>query len=191
MSRTLKAALIIAAVLTVVYLVFGPRTTPTSTPTASHITSTTPHPVPPATAPPPGRTPLPTVGEGRTGKPAPSPTVTDSGADDHPVTLPAADAQAATTTAQLFVTGWLTPDPAQRHTQLASVTAPALLEQLTAPHLRIWTTTPAGPTVLHNQTATAATVRQRFTDGRSIDMLLLLDPAAAHGWLVTDVAPVR
>lgn len=82
-------------------------------------------------------------------------------------------------------------DPDQRRAQLGPVAGEDLVDQLDVADLRTWSTTPAAAPELVHITGTAAQTRQQFTDGRAIDLLLLLDPAAPNGWIVSDVQPSR
>ncbi|NHB86140.1 hypothetical protein G7085_20890 [Tessaracoccus sp. HDW20] len=39
--------------------------------------------------------------------------------------------------------------------------------------------------------STNAMLRQEFSDGRTVDILLIAEPGTITGWLVTDIAPPR
>lgn len=99
--------------------------------------------------------------------------------------------QAAIDTSRKFITGWLNPDPAQRLEQVTPVGGQGLVEQLATANLRTWNTQPHGSPEVLELLATTCMVRQRFTDGRAADLLLLAEPGAPHGWIVSDIQPAH
>jgi len=121
-----------------------------------------------------------------------SPVATPShdGGEDPTWTLPVADQQRAISAAAQFIDGWLQPKPTLRTQMLRPVAAEALISDLAEDDLRIWTTTatPGGPQIVE-LASTNALLRQPFTDGRSVDLLLTAEPGSLHGWMVTDIAP--
>lgn len=121
-----------------------------------------------------------------------SPVATPSydGGEDPTWTLPVADQQRAISAAAQFIDGWLQPDPTLRTQMLRPVAAEALISDLAGDDLRIWTTTatPGGPQIVE-LASTNALLRQTFTDGRSVDLLLTVEPGSLHGWVVTAIAP--
>lgn len=113
------------------------------------------------------------------------------GHDEHgPIEDPVLEAAAQRTT-ELFIDGWLNSDAAQRTTQLQPVGAEGLVEQLAKPDVRTWNTQPAGPPAVVELLDTTALVRQAFVDGRSVDLLLLAEPSAPQGWIVSDIQPAH
>lgn len=123
--------------------------------------------------------------------PAESPVATPSydGGEDPTWTLPAADQQRAITAAAQFIDGWLQPNPTLRTQMLRPVAAEALIADLAEDDLRIWTTTATQDPQIVELASTNALLRQPFTDGRSVDLLLTAEPGSLHGWMVTDIAP--
>ena len=186
----LKPAFAIVTALIITGILLGDRPT-TPAPTADP--TTTPS-TPPHTDTPQPATPSPhedAVGDGFHA-PDESPVATPSydGGEDPTWTLPAADQQGAVSAAAQFIDGWLQPDPTLRTQMLRPVAAEALVADLAEEDLRIWTTTatPGGPQIVE-LASTNALLRQPFTDGRSVDLLLTAEPGSLHGWMVTDIAP--
>lgn len=188
----LKTAFIIVIIMIAAGILFGGRITPNDEPEAdsSHTPTTvtaadqthtiTPsvehtHKVPAEGHPEPEETPVPTPSY-------------DGGEDPH--WIPAeAEQHHALDTVTLFVDGWLNPDPTQRTHLLQPVAAEALITELAAPDIRTWNTAPADAPEILELISTSAMVRQHFTDGRAIDLLLATDPGTTTGWIVTDIAP--
>lgn len=183
----LKTALIIVVIMIAIGILYGgninkpPTTTPTdptwsnpaipTAPTTSHPTSTPPV-------------------EGTTDEERhPVSTPSHDGGEDPTWELPADDLTTALTTTTTFITGWLHPDPATRRAQLAPITAATLVDSLAAHDLRVWDTHPDTAPVVVETSPTAVMTRQLFVDGRSVDVLLVLDPGTTTGWTVTDIAP--
>ncbi len=104
-------------------------------------------------------------------------------------TVPAADRQFTIDTATRFVAAWLQPDPQVRAQALAPVAAQALIDDLAHPQLKTWAATAVSPPTIIELASTNAMLRQEFSDGRTVDILLIADPGTATGWLVTDIAP--
>lgn len=109
----------------------------------------------------------------------------------HDYAMPAEDKTAAIDVATRFVDGWLEADAQQRVAALAGVATPALVESLSDPRTRVWKALPAGDPELLHVTATAVSVRQSFTDGRAVDLLLIYDPTTDPVWAVSDVQPSK
>lgn len=109
----------------------------------------------------------------------------------HDYAMPAEDKAAAIDVATRFVDGWLEADAQQRVAALAGVATPALVESLSDPRTRVWKALPAGDPELLHVTATAVSVRQSFTDGRAVDLLLIYDPTTDPVWAVSDVQPSK
>ena len=187
----LKTAFVIVLIMIAAGILFGGRIAPNNEPTETSPTpiattvalpaSTTPHPpyahpqAPPEGHHEPEETPVPTPSY--------------DGGEDPRWTLPDIERHHTIDTATLFVDGWLNPDPAQRTQLLEPVAAQALIDELAAPDIKTWNTTPTGTPQILELVSTNAMVRQRFTDGRAIDLLLAADPGATTGWIVTDLAP--
>ena len=131
-----------------------------------------------------------TVGDGFH-VPDESPVATPSfdGGEDPTWALPAADQQGAVSAAAQFIDGWLQPDPTLRTQMLRPVAAEALVADLAGEDLRIWTTTATQDPQIVELASTTVLLRQPFTDGRSVDLLLTAEPGSLHGWMVTDIAP--
>ena len=72
---------------------------------------------------------------------------------------------------------------------LRPVAVEALVADLAEDDLRIWTTTATQDPQIVELASTNALLRQPFTDGRSVDLLLTAEPRSLHGWMVTDIAP--
>ena len=185
----LKPALAIVTALIITGILLGDRpTTPAPTANPTTTPSTLPH-----TKSPQPTTPSPhedAVGDGFH-IPDESPVATPShdGGEDPTWTLPAADQQRAITAAAQFIDGWLQPNATLRTQILRPVAAEALIADLAEEHLRIWTTTATQDPQIVELASTNALLRQPFTDGRSVDMLLTVEPGSLHGWMVTDIAP--
>lgn len=128
--------------------------------------------------------------EGAHGDEEPIETPDESGHDDHGPVVDDQLSQTAIDTTEAFIEGWLIPDHLARATRLAPVGGEALVEQLSASKLRVWTTTPQGAPEVVELLETTCMTRQRFMDGRAVDLLLLAEPGAPHGWVVTDIQPV-
>ena len=103
-------------------------------------------------------------------------------------TVPAADRQLAIDTATQFVAAWLQPDPQLRTQALAPVAAQALIDDLAHP-LKTWAATALRSPNIVELASTNAMLRQEFSDGRTVDILLIAEPGTNTGWLVTDIAP--
>lgn len=129
--------------------------------------------------------------EGVHGDEEPIETPDGSGHDDHGPVVDEYLSDTAIATTEAFIEGWLTPDHLARATQLAPVGGESLVEQLAVPKLRVWNTTPQGAPEVVELLETTCMTRQRFMDGRAVDLLLLAEPGAPHGWVVTDIQPVR
>lgn len=185
----LKPALAIVTALIITGILLGDRPT-TPAPTANP--TTTPS-TPPHTNSPQPATPSPhedAVGDGFHAPDEP-PVATPSydGGEDPTWTLPAEDQQGAVSAGAQFIDGWLQPNPTLRTQMLRPVAAEALVADLTSDDLRIWTTTAAGTPVIMQLASTNALLRQPFTDGRSVDLLLTAEPGSLHGWMVTNIGP--
>ena len=102
--------------------------------------------------------------------------------------MPAADRQLAIDTATQFVAAWLQPDPQLRTQALAPVAAQALIDDLAHP-LKTWAATALRSPNIVELASTNAMLRQEFSDGRTVDILLIAEPGTNTGWLVTDIAP--
>ena len=111
------------------------------------------------------------------------------GGEDPSWVLPAADQRRAVSAGAQFIDGWLQPDPTLRAQMLRPVAAEALIADLAGEDLRIWTTTATSGPQIVELASTNALLRQPFTDGRSVDLLLTAEPGSLHGWMVTDIAP--
>lgn len=188
----LKTSLIIVLIMIAAGILFGGRiapnneppteTSPTPTATAAALPAST-HTATPHThpqAPPEGH---------HEPEETPVPTPSYDGGEDPHWTPPDTERHHTIDTATLFVDGWLNPDPAQRTQLLKPVAAQALIDELAAPDIKTWNTTPTGTPQILELVSTNAMVRQRFTDGRAIDLLLAADPGTTTGWIVTDLAP--
>lgn len=186
----LKPAFAIVTALIITGILLGDRpNTPESAADPTTIPSTPPH-----TNRPQPATPNPhedAVGDGFhiPDEPAVA-TPSYDGGEDPTWTLPAADQQRAVGAGAQFIDGWLQPDPTLRAQMLRTVAAEALVADLAGEELRIWTTTatPGGPQIVE-LASTNALLRQPFIDGRSVDLLLTVEPGSLHGWMVTDIAP--
>lgn len=180
----LKTALIIVVIMIAIGILYGgsinkPPTTPPTEPTRT--LPTTPH----ASRSHPTTAPV----EGATEELPPVSTPSYDGGEDPAWELPDEDLTTALTTTTTFITGWLHPDAATRRAQLAPIAAATLVDSLAAPDLRVWDTLPDTPPVVVETSSTAVMTRQLFVDGRSVDVLLVLDPGTTTGWTVTDIAP--
>ena len=188
MTISLKPAVIVVAILIFVGIWLGgkpatqttPNPDPTTSPTGQNPTQ------------PPQEEDVDDHGHGEGAhEEAPHPVVTPDidGGEQHDWEHDPDTKAAAIATTTEFVEGWLNPDPDQRRAQLGPVAGEDLVDQLDVADLRTWSTTPAAAPELVHITGTAAQTRQQFADGRAIDLLLLLDPAAPNGWIVSDVQP--
>lgn len=185
----IKPALAIVTALIITGILLGDRPT-TPAPTANP--TTTPS-TPPHTDTPQPATPSPhedAVGDGFH-VPDESPVATPSydGGEDPTWTLPVAEQQRAVSAGAQFIDGWLQPNPTLRTQMLRPVAAEALIADLAGEDLRIWTTTATRDPQIVELASTNALLRQPFTDGRSVDLLLTAEPGSLHGWMVTDIAP--
>ena len=91
--------------------------------------------------------------------------------------------------AEDFVAAWLTVAPAVRARRLDPVTTPGLARPLKATMPgKVWKTEPAGEPEVLRGSAWAAHVRQGFTNGRAIVMVIEYRPEAKHQWLVASIA---
>lgn len=91
--------------------------------------------------------------------------------------------------AEEFVAAWLTVDPEMRARGLDPVTTPGLAGPLKATMPgKVWRTEPVGGPELLRGSQWAAHVRQGFTNGRAIVMVLEYRPEAKHQWLVASIA---
>lgn len=186
----IKPAFAIVTAMIITGILLGDRP---NTPAPTADLTTTP------STPPHTHSPRPTIpsqqddaaGDGfRVPDESPVATPSHDGGEDPTWTLPVADQQRAISAAAQFIGGWLQPDPTLRTQMLRPVAAEALVADLAEEELRIWTTTtaPGGPQIVE-LASTNALLRQPFTDGRSVDLLLTAEPGSLHGWMVTDIAP--
>lgn len=185
----LKPAFAIVTALIITGILLGDRP---DTPAPTADLTTTP------STPPHTHSPRPTIpsqqddaaGDGfRVPDESPVATPSYDGGEDPTWTLPVADQQRAISAAAQFIDGWLQPDPTLRTQMLRPVAAEALIADLAGDDLRIWTTTATQDPQIVELASTNALLRQPFTDGRSVDLLLTAEPGSLHGWMVTDIAP--
>lgn len=193
----LKTAAIIVVVMVAAGILFGGRinptdadntATPTPPPTNHHTPNepvTTDKHTPSASTDTHNHAP----GEGHHDEEQIVPTPTYDGGEHPDWTVPPQERHRTIETAAAFVEGWLTTDPQQRAQLLAPVAAEALVDELSVEGVRIWNATPAGTPKILELLATDAMVRQAFTDGRAIDLLLAAEPDSPTSWIVTHVAP--
>lgn len=198
----LKPALYIVGAIIIAGIFFGgrfnlaPEPTPQQ-PAPATTTDTTPPPTTPIVAAPPivassPTTPAPstTPGEGRHhDAETPAPTPSYDGEEDPNWEIPEQTRHGAISASEAFITGWLTPEPQARIKLLEQVAAQGLLDDLAIANLRTWNATPAGAPTIVELAAFDAMLRQKFTDGRSVDLLLAAEPDKNYGWIITDIQP--
>lgn len=90
-------------------------------------------------------------------------------------------------TAEQFVEAWLEADPAQRANGLEGITSRALLEGFTDPRFRPIHAKPTGPTHLSEFGVFQASTVHRLDGGRVVELTLVLEPDANHGWQVITI----
>ena len=186
----LKPAFAIVTALIITGILLGDRpTTPAPTADPTTTPSTPPHTSRPQQATPRQQD---AVGDGvHVADESPVATPSYDGGEDPTWTPPAEDQRRAVSAGAQFIAGWLQPDPTLRTQMLHPVAAEALISDLSVDDLRIWTTTPTQDPQIVELASTTALLRQPFTDGRSIDLLLTAEPGSLHGWMVTDIAPTN
>lgn len=187
-----KEAVIIVMVLVIVGLLFGNQrdeddnqqtTSPSpATPAATEAGSSA------ATETMPTATPSTPTREGRGEEETEEAPADGAGKNNHTASPDAQTQADAVEVARRFIAAWLLPEPQQRRRQLEGIATPALQTKLAKP-VRTWNTTPQGEPEVQRFEAMSAMIQQRFTDGRSVDLLLSMDPALPLGWSVQDVQP--
>lgn len=184
----LKTALIIVVIMIAIGILYGGNINkpPATPPTDSITTLPTTAPTAPTRTSPNTSQPVEGVSDEER---HPVSTPSHDGGEDPDWELPADDLAAVLTTTTDFITGWLQPHPDTRRAQLTPIAAATLVDSLTAPDLRVWDTHPDTAPVVVETSTTAVMTRQQFVDGRSVDVLLVLDPGTTTGWTVTDIAP--
>ena len=166
MSVALLAAVIVAAISLLTWVVFSNRT-PAAAPEASPLPAPT----------------IPTDTATSSSPTAPSPSPAGSDATEE-LTAPDGSRQVASR----FIRAWLDRDPATREPALKEVAAPALAEQLmlTDP-ANIPRAKPRGNLVLNDASAYSAAFTQTLSTGMRIQVYLVADPTARYQWLTTSV----
>ena len=170
--------LVLAATLAVVLLrPSGQTAAPVVTVTAS-APAPTPTPGTPAPA-------SPTVA----GSTAPSASPTPSGTD---ATLRADEPEGVRAAATTFMRGWLEPKKAVR-VQLLQVSATdSLLDRLAdVDPAKLPDAKPKGDLVVPSASDFAAVADQKMSDGTTVRMELVYEPASRYGWLVDTVGPLE
>ena len=109
---------------------------------------------------------------------------TASSVDVHPDDPPE-DAQiaSAVTAATEFVVGWLTADQQLRRERLEGVAAEALIASFDDPRFTPAAGTRQGPVHVIEADPMQITTRHRLNTGDVVDVTLVLDPDATHGWI--------
>ncbi len=155
----------------------------------------TPDPSAPATATASPVSPPPTVGErgpaeGWVGDDELTDTVAPAAApvDPHPHDPPTAEQiTAAVTTATQVIEGWLTADQDRRHQMLEGVAAEALIAAFDDPRFTPAAQRQQGPTHVAVADQMQILTRHRLNTGDVVDVTLVLDPDATHGWLAVAI----
>lgn len=103
--------------------------------------------------------------------------------DPHPHDPPSDEQMAAAlTTAEQVIAGWLTANQDQRRHLLKGVAAQALIASFDDPRFAPAAQRQQGPTHVVDADEMQITTRHRLNTDDVIDVTLVLDPAAAHGW---------
>ncbi len=142
----------------------------------------------PGTTPSPGTTPAsgsPTVAGSTSPSASPTPGGTDATerADE-----PAGVREAATA----FLRAWLEPDPEIRLAGLQVTATDSLLDKLAdIDPAKIPKIKPTGTLVVVSASDFAAVADQKMSDGSTVRMELVYEPASRYGWLVDTVGPLE
>ncbi len=196
MKRRIGMVVVVVAAILLGWIALGlfrpavtpaaPETISWSTPTVDPQLSASPD------SPSEGHTPEGQLEEGVDGDGSDiAPTPDHEGTELENYDMPQEDQTAAVETSAEFIAGWLLVDPEQRTAALSGLAAPALVTALSDPRTRVWNVAPQGEPVLLHTTSTAASTRQKFTDGRSVDLFLIYDPTTDPVWSVVDVQPTK
>lgn len=188
--KPLTTALILVVIITAAGILLGGQPSPPQPPTpAGHAPVAS---APSATEPSTPGTPNEPHADGFHEPEEPAVVTPSHDGGEHPDwTVPTQDRRLAVDTATQFIAAWLQPDAQLRTQALTPVAAAALADELANPRLRTWTATPTDAPTIVEMASTNAMLRQQFTDGRAVDILLIAEPGTATGWIVTDIAPTR
>lgn len=108
----------------------------------------------------------------------------DEPVDAHPHDPPTAEQiAAAVTIAKQVVAGWLTADQDRRRQLLEGVAAEALIASFDDPRFTPAAETQQGPTHVVDADQMQIITRHRLNTGDVVDVTLVLDPDATHGWI--------
>ena len=94
--------------------------------------------------------------------------------------------------ATVFLQAWRQPSADVRVPMLRDVATDNLTEQLTdVDPAKIVKAKPVGQLVVNQASDYAASADQRLSDGSTVRMQLVYDPASRYGWLVDTIVPLR
>lgn len=178
--------LVLAAVLAVVLL--RPTGARTAAPAVT-VTTTVPASAPSSgTTPAPGPTPAPgspTVAGVTPQAASPTPGGTDA-------TERAGEPEGVRESATTFLRGWLEPRKANRVRLLQVSATDSLLDQLAdVDPEKLPDAKPVGELVVTSASDFAAVADQKMSDGSTVRMDLVAEPASRYGWLVDTVGPLE
>jgi hypothetical protein len=145
-----------------------------------------------ATAPTPGGTPAPGATPGST-----APTVaTSASASPTPggtdATLRTDEPEGVREAATTFLRGWLEPKKAIRVPLLQVSATDSLLDRLAdVDPAKLPDAKPKGALVVVSASDFAAVADQKMSDGTTVRMELVYEPASRYGWLVDTVGPLE
>lgn len=109
-------------------------------------------------------------------------------ADAHPHDPPAAqELEAAVTTSNQVLIGWLTADQTQRRDALGGVAAEALIDAFDDPRFTPAAHRQLGPTHVVEADPLEIITRHRLDTGDVVDLTLIPEPDAPLGWIVIAV----
>ena len=111
---------------------------------------------------------------------APALGVVDAHPHDRPVAL---ELEAAVTTGNQVLEGWLTPDQTQRRDTLGGVAAEALIDTFDDPRFTPVAHRQLGPTHVVAADQLQVITRHRLDTGDVVDVTLIPEPDSPHGWI--------
>ncbi len=103
---------------------------------------------------------------------------------------PDGDVTAAAPAATQVVAGWLTADQTSRRDQLSGVAAEALIDAFDDPRYTPLAAAPAGPVHVVVAEPLRIVTRHRLDTGQAVDVTLIPEPTALHGWIAVAITEV-
>ena len=142
-----------------------------------------------AAAPTPAASPSAAGSPSVAGTTAASASPTPGGTD---ATLRADEPEGVRESAATFLRGWLEPDKTVRVQLLRVSATDSLLDRLAdVDPAKIPDAKPTGVLVVSSASDYSAVADQKMTDGTTVRMELVYEPASRYGWLVDSVGPLE